>query len=85
MQLNIKAASLSAGIFGGLTAALCGGLVWLWPKEATQFASWWSHMDFTPLARTVTLSSFIGSVIITFVVGLVSGAILAWLYNKFVR
>lgn len=85
MKLSIKAASLATGIFGALIAALCGGLVWIWPKEMTQFASWWSHMDFTVLARTVTLFSFIGSIIITFFIGLIFGAVFAWLYNKFVR
>lgn len=85
MQLNIKAFSLASGLFGALTAALCGGLIWILPKEATQFASWWSHIDLTVLARSVTLFSFLGSIIATFFIGLAAGAIFAWLYNKFVR
>lgn len=83
MKLNIKAAALASGIFYGLVAVLCASLVWIWPKEMTQLASWWAHMDFTGLSRMVTLTNFIGGVVLTFLTGFVSGGIFAWLYNKF--
>ena len=83
MKLNEKALAMASGVSGAIVAVICAVLVWMFPVGMTNIASFWAHMDFSNMARSVTLANFLGGIILTFVFGYIVGWIFAKLYNKF--
>ena len=85
MKLNINAIALASGIVTTAFFVICALLVWFLPQETTRFASWWAHIDFSGLTREVTLFSFVGGAVVSFVFGYVPGWAFAWAYNRFAK
>jgi membrane protein YqaA with SNARE-associated domain len=84
MRLDARAFGTAAGIVAAVLFIVCALAVAVAPVSTTAFASYLVHMDLSGMARTVTLGSFFGGVIVwTLGTGLTFG-LAAAIYNRLV-
>jgi hypothetical protein len=81
MRLNVKAFALAAGIFWGL--AVC--LATLWLLAFGHQGDLISRLDHFYFGYSFTVAGAFVGLVWGFVDGFVSGALFAWLYNRFVK
>ena len=82
-MINSRALATSAGIVGATTFAICGALVAFAPGAVSVFFGWILHIDVSTMARPISVTSYVGGLVlfaafVWLVVGLVST-----LYNRF--
>jgi hypothetical protein len=84
MRLDARAFGAAAGIVAAVLFTICGLAVAVAPDQTTAFAGYLSHMNMSGMARTVTLGSFVGGLIIwTLGIAIVFGSAAA-IYNRLV-
>ena len=81
-MINSRALATSAGIVGATTFALCGAFVAFAPGAVSSFFGWMLHIDLSTMARPISVTSYVGGLVLSgafvwLVVGLVS-----ILYNR---
>jgi hypothetical protein len=85
MRLDARAFGMAAGIVAAVLFTICGLAVALVPDQTTALAGYMMHMNGSVMARTLTLGSFVGGLIIwTLGTAIVFGATAA-IYNRLVE
>lgn len=84
MKFNIKALSITCGVFCSGLFALCAVLVWLAPSFAIRIFNLSFHgillnSEYIP---KIIFSEFIEGLILTFILSALGAMIFGWLYNK---
>ena len=82
MGINTCALGFASGIVAAATFVVCGLMVAVAPGATSSFFGWVFHIDLSSLARPISVTSFVGGLIVySFFVG-VCVAAAAWLYNR---
>ncbi len=83
MRVNSRALGTSAGLVAAGTFVICGVLVAIVPGATSAFLGWVLHIDFSAMARPISVASFFGGLILfSAFVGICVGMVSA-LYNRF--
>lgn len=83
--LDERALALAAGIVTAVAFSLCATWIAISPQGFMATVGYLLHIDLTPLARTVTLVSYLAGVIVLSAwAGILFGAV-GWLYNRLAR
>lgn len=83
MGINTRALGLASGLVAAATFVVCGLMVAVAPGATSSFFGWMFHIDLSGMARTISVSSFIGGLIVFSVLVGICVAAAAWLYNRF--
>ncbi len=82
MRINAKALGTSAGLIAAATFVICGVFVALVPGTTSAFLGWVLHIDFSAMARPISVASFFGGLVLfSAFVGICVGLVSA-LYNR---
>ena len=83
MGINTRALACASGLVAAATFVICGLFVAVAPGTTSAFFGWVFHIDLSGMARSISVSSFIGGLVVfsVFVAACVGTA--AWLYNRF--
>lgn len=85
MRLEPRAFGLAAGATAAVLFILCAAAVAVAPGSTTSLAGFLVHMDLSGMARSLTVTNFVGGLVIwTLGTGL-TFALAGWLYNRFSR
>jgi drug/metabolite transporter (DMT)-like permease len=82
MGINTRALAFASGIVAAATFVVCGLMVAVAPGATSSFFGWVFHIDLSSLSRSISVSSFVGGLIVfSAIVGICVAAV-AWMYNK---
>jgi hypothetical protein len=85
MRLDARAFGMAAGLVAAMLFTICALAVALAPDQTGALAGYLMHMNMAGMARTVTLGSFIGGLIIwSLGIAIVFGSAAA-IYNRLVE
>ncbi|HKY96478.1 MAG TPA: DUF5676 family membrane protein [Gemmatimonadaceae bacterium] len=85
MGINSRALGLASGLVAAATFVVCGLMVAVAPGATSSFLGWVLHIDFSTMARPISVSNFAGGLVVfSAFVGLCIAAAAA-LYNRFTR
>lgn len=82
MRINTRAIGIASGMIAAAWFVVCGLLVAIAPGATSTFLGWVLHIDLSSLARPISVSSFIGGLILFSVFVGICVAGTAWLYNR---
>ncbi len=84
-MINSRALATSAGIVVGTTFAVCGAFVAYAPGAVTSLLGWILHIDVSTMARPISVTSYVGGLVVfaAFVWFVVAGV--SALYNRFTK
>ena len=84
-MINSRALATSAGIVVATTFAICGAFVAFAPGAVTSLFGWILHIDISTMARPISLTSYVGGLVLfaAFVWLVVAGV--STLYNRFTQ
>jgi small-conductance mechanosensitive channel len=82
MRLNTRALGFAAGIVAAATFVVCGLMVAIAPGATSSFFGWVFHIDLSSLARPISVTSFVGGLIVYSIFVGVFVAAAGWMYNR---
>lgn len=85
MRFNIRAIGIAAATTASVTYILCGVFVAVAPGVTSAFFSWMFHIDLSGMARQITVTSFLGGLVLFSAFVGICVAVTAWLYNKMMK
>lgn len=85
MRLNIKALALASGFGTVIFYAVCCLLFAVSPGFMVYLFSRVAHVDLTVFTKVFDWGNFFIGLIAIFIIGYLTGALFAWLYNKFLK
>ena len=84
MRMDARAFGLAAGLTAAVLFIICATAVAVAPGSTTSVASFLIHLDLSGMTRSLTLTSFVGGLVVwSLGTGLTFG-FTAWLYNRFI-
>ena len=83
-KLNWKVVSLALASVGGVLSLLCAAIIMIWPGSLKYLGAIFHGIDMTAIAKTdVSFGSVILGFVEVVIIGAITGAVFAWLYNYF--
>ena len=84
MRLDARAFGTAAGIVAAVLFTICALAVAVAPEPTTALASYLIHMDLSGMTRSMTLSRFVGGLVLWTFCSAVTFAGVAAIYNRLV-
>ena len=82
MRLDVRAFALASGAVMAVAFALCAGAIAYSPQGFMAVAGYLTHIDLTPLARTISWGSFFAGLLAWTAFATAWAGATAWLYNR---
>jgi len=82
MGINTRALGFASGIIAAATFIVCGLMVAIAPGATSSFFGWVLHIDLSSLSRPISLSNFLGGLVLFSVFVGICVAAVGWMYNK---
>ena len=83
MRIDERVFGIAAGLTAAVLFTICAVAVAIAPGSTTSLAGFLVHMDLSGMTRSLTLTSFVGGLVIWTVGTGVAFGFAGWLYNRF--
>jgi len=82
MRINSRALGIASGMIAAATFIACGLMVAIAPGATSSFFGWVLHIDLSSLSRPISVSNFIGGLLLFSVFVGICVAAVGWMYNR---